>query len=319
MGSLLIIGEHRRGELRPVTLELAAAAHGLKQAGDRVVLALVGRAVEALVPAHGLAGVDEVVLVDAPVDDFDPVVAAAAVRALIAAHAPELVLVPHSVDSYGYAASLAATEGLGFATDVFRIEREDGDWVATRGGYGQKVAVDLDFPGRERILLAVRPGVFKPDEAAAAPALSRLDLSSAAAGCTPVRYVELPAGDDIDITTVDFILSVGRGIGEEANLPRFRELAGQVGATLCCSRPVADSGWLPKSRQVGQSGKTANACKLYLAFGISGAIQHLAGMKHVETIVAVNTDPQASIFNVAKFGIVGDVFEVADALEAEFS
>jgi len=319
MATLLVIGEHRRGELRPVSLELVAAAHALRTDGDRVVLALIGRDTRALVPAQGCAGVDEVVLVAVPVDDFDPDLSAAAVRALIAAHQPGLVLVPHSVDSYGYAATLAARDQLGFATDVFRIEREDGGWVATRGGYGQKVAVEVDFPGRDCVLLAVRPGVYKPDESAANPPISELALPGAQPGGTPLRYLEQSGGDDIDITTVEFILSVGRGVGEEANLPRFRELAGKVGATLCCSRPIADSGWLPKSRQVGQSGKTASACKLYLALGISGAIQHLAGMKHVETIVAVNTDPQASIFNVAKYGIVGDIFELADALEAEFS
>lgn len=319
MGTLLVIAEHRRGELRPVTLELVAAAHALRAEGDRLVLALIGRDTRPLIPAQGCAGVDEVVLVSAPVDDFDPDLSAAAVRALIAAHRPGLVLVPHSVDSYGYAATLAAREQLGFATDVFRIERDADGWVATRGGYGQKVAVEVDFPGRSCVLLAVRPGVYKPDEAPASPTVSEFALADVTAGGTPLRYLEQAGGDDIDITTVEFILSVGRGVGEEASLPRFRELASKVGATLCCSRPIADSGWLPKSRQVGQSGKTASACKLYLALGISGAIQHLAGMKHVETIVAVNTDPQASIFNVAKYGIVGDIFELADALEDEFN
>jgi electron transfer flavoprotein alpha subunit len=99
---------------------------------------------------------------------------------------------------------------------------------------------------------------------------------------------------------------------------QFKELADALGATLGCSRPIADSGWLPKSRQVGQSGKTAGACKFYLAMGISGAIQHLAGMKHVGTIVAVNTDAEASIFSVAKYGIVGDVFEIAEELRSHF-
>jgi electron transfer flavoprotein alpha subunit len=318
MANLLVIAEHRRGELRPVTLELVAAAQSLRAPEDRLMLAVIGRGAAALVPAAGLSGVDEVLLVPAEVDDFDPDISAATVSALIAAHQPALVLLPHSVDSYAYAATLAAREGLGFATDVFRIERDAEGWIATRGGYGQKVAVELDFPGRSCVMLAVRPGVYKPDEAPASPPVSTFPAPSLAPRGKPLRYIEQGGADDVDITTVEFILSVGRGIGDEANLPRFRELAEAVGATLCCSRPIADSGWLPKSRQVGQSGKTASACKLYLALGISGAIQHLAGMKHVETIVAVNTDPQASIFNVAKFGIVGDIFELADALEEEF-
>jgi electron transfer flavoprotein alpha subunit len=113
-------------------------------------------------------------------------------------------------------------------------------------------------------------------------------------------------------------LTIGRGIGEEANVAQFKELADAVGATLGCSRPIADAGWLPKSRQVGQSGKTASACKLYIAMGVSGAIQHLAGMKHVATIVAVNSDAGASIFSVAKYGIVGDIFEIAEELRGHF-
>ena len=106
---------------------------------------------------------------------------------------------------------------------------------------------------------------------------------------TAREFIELSAGDDVDMTAAEFILTIGRGIGEEAKVAQFRELADAVGATLGCSRPIADAGWLPKSRQVGQSGKTASACKLYIAMGVSGAIQHLAGMKHVATIVAVNT------------------------------
>ena len=128
----------------------------------------------------------------------------------------------------------------------------------------------------------------------------------------------MSAGDDVDMTAAEFILTIGRGIGEEAKIPQFRELADAVGATLGCSRPIADAGWLPKSRQVGQSGKTASACKLYIAMGVSGAIQHLAGMKHVSTIVAVNSDAEASIFGVAKYGIVGDIFEIADELRKLF-
>src|SRR6202034_4865413 len=132
------------------------------------------------------------------------------------------------------------------------------------------------------------------------------------------EFIEMSSADDVDMTTAEFILAIGRGIGEQANVEQFRELAEKVGATLGCSRPIADAGWLPKSRQIGQSGKTASACKLYVAMGISGAIQHLAGMKHVSTIVAVNSDAEASIFGVAKYGIVGDIFEIADELRKLF-
>jgi electron transfer flavoprotein alpha subunit len=190
----------------------------------------------------------------------------------------------------------------------------DGELLATRGGYGQKVNVEVDFPGRDVALLAIRGGAFKAPEQTASPRVTACDappLESRAAGRA---FIELSAGDDVDMAAAEFILTVGRGVGEEAKIPQFRELADAIGATLGCSRPIADAGWLPKSRQVGQSGKTASACKLYIAMGVSGAIQHLAGMKHVATIVAVNSDAEASIFGVAKYGIVGDIFEIAEEL-----
>jgi electron transfer flavoprotein alpha subunit len=207
---------------------------------------------------------------------------------------------------------------LGFATDVFKAERIDGELVATRGGYGQKVNVEVDFPGRATVLLCVRGNVFKAPEQSASPRVTPFEAPPVESRSKGREFIELSAGDDVDMTAAEFILTIGRGIGEESKVPQFRELADAVGATLGCSRPIADAGWLPKSRQVGQSGKTASACKLYIAMGVSGAIQHLAGMKHVGTIVAVNTDAEASIFGVAKYGIVGDIFEVADELRKLF-
>jgi electron transfer flavoprotein alpha subunit len=229
-----------------------------------------------------------------------------------------VVLVPNSVDSFGYAAALAAKLGLGFATDVYDIRRIDGELVATRGGYGQKVSVEVDFPGRSTVLLALRGGSFKAPEQSGAPRVTVFEAPSVDGRSQTREFIELPATDDVDMSGAEFILTIGRGLGEEANVAQFRELADAIGATLGCSRPIADAGWLPKSRQVGQSGKTASACKLYIAMGVSGAIQHLAGMKHVSTIVAVNSDAGASIFGVAKYGIVGDIFEVAAELRRQF-
>ena len=318
MSGALIIAEQRRGELRPVSLELIGAAQGLRRAGDEVAVALLAEAPERHVEALKLAGVDEIVTVKVPAAEFDPDTFEAAIGALIAERRPDVVLVAHSVDSFGYAAALAARLGLGFATDVFKMERIDGELVATRGGYGQKVNVEVDFPGRSTVLLAVRGNMFKPPEAAASPKVTAFAAPAAPSRSLAREFIELSAGDDIDMTAAEFILTVGRGIGEEAKVAQFRELADAIGATLGCSRPIADAGWLPKSRQVGQSGKTASACKLYIAMGVSGAIQHLAGMKHVATIVAVNSDAEASIFGVAKYGIVGDVFEIAEELRRCF-
>jgi electron transfer flavoprotein alpha subunit len=318
MNGILVIAEQRRGELRPISLELLSAAQGLRRAGDEVAVAVLSDSPERFVGPLSLAGVDEIVTVKTAVAEFDPDIFESAVGALIAQRTPDVVLVAHSVDSFGYAAALAARLGLGFATDVFDAQRVDGELIATRGGYGQKVNVEVDFPGRSTVLLAIRGNVFKAPESAGTPKVTAFDAPAAQSRATGREFIELSAGDDVDMTAAEFILTVGRGIGEEAKIPQFRELAEAVGATLGCSRPIADAGWLPKSRQVGQSGKTASACKLYVAMGVSGAIQHLAGMKHVSTIVAVNTDAEASIFAVAKYGIVGDIFEIAEELRKHF-
>jgi electron transfer flavoprotein alpha subunit len=318
MSGILVIAEQRRGELRPISLELLGAAASLRRDGDEVAVAILSDSPQRWVESLSVAGVDEIVTVKVGAAEFDPDTFESAVGALIAQRSPDVVLVAHSVDSFGYAAALAARLGLGFATDVFGAQRIDGELVATRGGYGQKVSVDVDFPGRRTVLLAIRGNVFKAPERAGSPRITAFDPPPLQSRAKAREFIELSAGDDVDMGAAEFILSIGRGIGEEAKVPQFRELADAVGATLGCSRPIADAGWLPKSRQVGQSGKTASACKLYIAMGVSGAIQHLAGMKHVGTIVAVNTDAEASIFSVAKYGIVGDIFEIADELRKLF-
>ena len=320
MSGMLVIAEQRRGELRPQTFELMAAAQVLRRDGEEVSVVIIAPAPDAFVAAVGIAGVDEIVTIKVAAAEFDPDTFEAALGALISARKPDVVLVPHSVDSFGYAAALAATLGLGFATDVFDVRYVDGELVATRGGYGQKVAVEVDFPGRSTVLLAVRGNAFKAAEqgSAGTPRVTAFEAPATASRSKARDFIELPAGDDVDMTGAEFILTIGRGIGEEAKVAQFRELADAIGATLGCSRPIADAGWLPKSRQVGQSGKTASACKLYIAMGVSGAIQHLAGMKHVSTVIAVNSDPGASIFSVAKYGIVGDIFEVAEELRKCF-
>lgn len=320
MKTILVIAEHRRNELRPVTLELIAAAKGLKQAADdQVVVAVIGSEASGFVPALSVTGVDEIVTVAAPTDEFDPDIFEAAATALIAARQPSVVLLPHTVDGLGYAATLASKHGYGFASDVFIAEYQGSDLIATRGGYNQKVNVEVDFPGKQTVVLALRASVFKPLEGAATPALSNFDLPAVQSRSKNRDFIEQGGSNDIDITTAEFIMSIGRGIGEETNVEQFRELAETAGATLCCSRPIADAGWLPKSRQVGQSGKVVSACKLYVALGVSGSIQHMAGMKHVPTIVAVNTDPGASIFTIAKYGIVGDIFDIEEEMSSQLA
>ena len=316
MSGILIIAEHRRGELRPVTFELIGAAQA--SARRPVTVAVISDDPAKLTNSLEVAGVDAIVTVTVAAHEFEPDTYEAVARALIEARKPELVLVPHSIDSFGYAAALAARGGYGFATDVFRFEYQDGNLIATRGGYGQKVNVEVDFPGRDVVVLALRGNVFKPLEGTVSPPVVDFPAPPVRSRVVSREFIEMSSADDVDMTTAEFILAIGRGIGEQSNVEQFRELAEKIGATLGCSRPIADAGWLPKSRQVGQSGKTASACKLYVAMGISGAIQHLAGMKHVSTIVAVNADPNASIFSIARYGIVGDIFEISDALREHF-
>jgi electron transfer flavoprotein alpha subunit len=318
MSGILVIAEQRRGELRPVSLELIGAAQALKRDGDSVSVAVLAPSPASLTAPLKLAGVDEIIAVKVASPEFDPDTFESAVGALIGERKPGVVLVAHSVDSFGYAAALAAKLGLGFATDVFKVERDGGELVATRGGYGQKVNVEVDFPGRSTVLLAIRANVYKSPEEPASPKVVEFTAPATDSRSKGGEFVELAANDDVDMAQAEFILTIGRGIGEEAKIVQFKDLADAIGATLGCSRPIADAGWLPKSRQVGQSGKTASACKLYIAMGVSGAIQHLAGMKHVATIVAVNSDAEASIFGVAKYGIVGDIFEIAEELRSLF-
>lgn len=315
MSDILVIAEHRQGELRPVSLELVAAAK--EAGGSSVTVALIGANAADLAGAVSVEGVDEIVTVATPSANFQPDEWKAAVEALIEARSPSLVLLPHSVDSWGFAPALGATGKYGFTTDVFGIVNDGGEWVVTRAMYKEKVNAEIDFPGKSTVVVTVRGGTWKPAEGSSSPAVSSLD-ASAAANTQHVEFIEPPATGDVDITQAEFMLSIGRGIAEEDNVEQFSELADAVGATLGCSRPIADSGWLPKSRQVGQSGKVVAACKVYVAMGISGSVQHQAGMKHVENIIAVNTDPEASIFSIARYGINADIFDIAEELITHF-
>jgi electron transfer flavoprotein alpha subunit len=214
----------------------------------------------------------------------------------------------------GFAPALAAKLGIGFASDVFGLRRDGDGLVAERSFYGSKVNAEVEFPGHDRVLLMIRPTSWPPAEGDGAAVEAELEVSISGSRARHLDFEEVGASGDVDITAADFLLSVGRGVGEKENLGQFEGLADKMGATLSVSRPLVDQGWMPSTRQVGQSGKTVKP-KVYLALGISGAVQHLAGMKTSDTIIAVNTDPEAAIFNVAHYGAVADLFEVAEELE----
>jgi electron transfer flavoprotein alpha subunit len=318
MSGVLVIAEARRGELRDVSLELIRAAASVKEAaGGRLSVAVIASEPDALAGELALDGVDEILTVRTPTEHFEAHVAEQAARAVVAELQPALVLLAHSIDAMGFGPALAARDGLGFASDVMEVGWNDGP-IARRGAYGDKLVAELDFPDRERTLLMVRPGAYEPADGQAAPEVREVAVQFETADI-PTEHVEFreAAVGDVDITKADFLLSVGRGVEDKDSLPQLEQLAERMGATLSVSRPLVDAGWMSNARQVGQSGKTVKP-KVYLALGISGAVQHLAGMSKAETIIAVNSDPEAPIFGVAHFGAVADLFDVADELERQF-
>jgi electron transfer flavoprotein alpha subunit len=259
-------------------------------------------------------GVDEVVTISTPTEHFEAHIAADALRGLIEREQPSLVLLTHSVDSMGFAPAVAVAVGAGFASDALSVAWEDGP-VVTRGAYGDKLIAEVDFPGKATVIVMIRPGAYAPEPLSQAKIPVRaLDLPLGEPRSEHREFIE-PTTGDVDITKAEFLLSIGRGVEDQENVARFEALAERLGATLSSSRPLVDAGWMPSGRQVGQSGKTVKP-RLYVALGISGAVQHLAGIRGAETIVAVNRDPNAPIFKVADYGAVADLFEVADELEA---
>jgi electron transfer flavoprotein alpha subunit len=317
MSGILVVAETRRDELRSVTLELIGAALELKDAaGGRVTVAIVDADPSSFTGALAVSGVDEILTVTTPTPSFEAHVAQQVLGALVEAEQPDVVLLGHTIDSMGFGPAVAARKGLGFASDVTAVSWDAGP-VAIRGAYGGKLVAELDFPGRERTLLMLRAGAFEPAEAdGAAVGVRAVDVAFDAAPTEHLDYREAATGD-VDITKAEFLVSIGRGIEDKDNVAQFEDLADKLGATLSVSRPLVDAGWVSNARQVGQSGKTVQP-KVYLALGISGAVQHLAGMQKADTIIAVNTDPEAPIFSVAHYGAVADLFDVAEALEQHF-
>ncbi len=321
MAGILVVAEQLDGAVRDISGELIGAAASVKdQIGGPLKVLVIGADTDSLAKAVNLDGVDEVLTITTPSDHFDPLIYEEAICKVGADSKPSAILVGHTASGMAYGAAVGARLGSGFASDVFILGMDGNELIATRSAYGNKVEMELGFSGKGVVVLTLRGATFIPPEGAGSATVTPvdLDISSIEGISAHVEYQEAPPSD-IDINKADFILSVGRGIQDKDNLPRFAELADKVGATFGCSRPIVDSGWLPKPHQVGQSGKVASNCQLYFALGISGAVQHLFGMKHVDTIIAVNTDPEAPIFNVATYGTTVDLFELTDALERHFN
>jgi electron transfer flavoprotein alpha subunit len=312
VSGVLVVAEARRGELRDVTFELIGAARGL----GSVSVAVIDHDPSRYRDRLAVDGVDSVLAVTTPQEHFEPHIAQRGLEALIEQEQPSVVLLGHTIDSLGFAPAVAVRGEHGFASDVTRVSSDGGDLVVVRSAYGGKLEAELDFPGRDTVLLLLRAGTFEPAAAGGgSPEWCEVTVELGEPHSEHVDFREVATGD-VDITKADFLLSVGRGIEDKDNLEQFEELAERMGAILSVSRPLVDAGWVSNARQVGQSGKTVKP-KVYLALGISGAVQHLAGMKNADTIIAVNSDPEAPIFNVAHYGVVADLFDIAGQLEQQ--
>jgi electron transfer flavoprotein alpha subunit len=254
MSGLLVIAEHRQSELTPASLECITAARQLKvEKNQPLMVALLASDLDKYSDQLNLEGVDEIIRITTPDDEFQTDIYETSISALINERKPALVLVPHSVDAWSYAPVIAVRGKFGFATDVFGIRYEDDELVATRAAYAEKIHMELDFPNKDTVLLTVRGNMFKSAEGNGNAELTVFAMPESEVRTQYVAYIEPEAGGDVDITQAEFMLSIGRGIDDEDNVEEFLELADLMGFTLGCSRPVADSGWLPKSRQVGQS------------------------------------------------------------------
>jgi len=312
-GEIFVLVEQLQGRLTEATFEALAAARPLAAAlGVETVAVLPGAANAGLAAELGAA--DRVLhLADPRLDAYSPDAYESALRAVLADRSPRLILVPNTTVGMDLAAGLAGLLDLPLAAYCLSLGVDGTAVIAKCQVYGGKIVAAVAFPDRGVVSLV--PGSFAAAEGRKSGQSQIETIGPSDATSVRVRLLDYAVAEtaDVDITKQPILVSVGRGIGGPENLPLAEELATALGGVVSASRPVTDSGWLPKSRQVGKSGLTVKP-KLYLAIGISGAPEHLQGMKDSELIVAVNSDAGAPIFGVAHYGIVGDVLDVAPAL-----
>jgi electron transfer flavoprotein alpha subunit len=312
---ILVVAEQQNGKLNRASWEAIAAA---QQMGGEITIAVLGAGVAGVARELAAAQAKEIVTIEQPaLDPYTPDGFTAALQEAIGQLSPQLVLLPHTYQTRDFAPKLAARLERAIVTDVTAIKKAGAEVTFVRPMFQGKLTADVAPQGPPPHFVTFQIGAFRADQAVrgASPAPTR--ALSVAVDAAAIREKPEPpfqqAKQAVDLTQAERIVSVGRGIKEQANIRIAEELARAIGAELAASRPICDAGWLPMERQVGSSGQTV-APKLYLALGISGAIQHLVGMKGASTIVAINKDPDAPIFEVADYGIVGDLFEVVPAL-----
>jgi len=312
MGNILIVAEMQGGKIRECSYELVTLARSL---GGTVKSVVIGSGVGAVAAAFASKGGGETFVADAPglanynVDGWNK-----AIRAAVTASAADIVLLSNTPIGWDVSPRIAAGLDAAFVSDCFNAKMEGGKLVAFRRVFNGKLDAQLTCePGKA--VLTMQPGCKEPFSGSSDGKTTPLavDLSG-----VRVKFVEIKQAQatGIDLTKAEIVVSGGRGVGAPEKFPEvIKPLADALGGAMGASRPVVDAGWLPHAHQVGSSGQVVTP-KLYIACGISGAIQHLVGMKNSNYIIAINKDADAPIFEVANLGVVGDLFEVVPALTA---
>jgi electron transfer flavoprotein alpha subunit len=318
--SILVVLEQQAGQWHRMSWETLAAAQQLGAAlGEPVEAAIAGKGIGALANEAAAKKLAKVWAVEHDLlDSYTADGYTAALEQLVRKTQPKLVLFPHTYQVRDFAPKLATRFSQVLVSDVIAARVESGALTLVRQFFQGKLSGDMRVSGAGPIFASLQAGAWRADSLESGSAAAEAFAPMLDAGQIRQKP-EAPfreAARAVDLTAAEIIVSVGRGIREQSNLPVVEDLAQAFGAELAASRPICDAGWLPMERQVGSSGQTV-APKLYIAVGISGAIQHLVGMKGAKTIVAINKDSNAPIFEVADYGIVGDLFEVAPALAAE--
>ncbi len=313
--NVLIVAEQKNGKLANVSYELIAAA---KKSGGTIMTVCLAESAEGMAAELAARGGGKVLAISNPALKFySDDIYAKVISAVIKKYQPQLVLGPATFYGKALFARLAALNTGAMASDITDLKSEEGKIVITRPSYGGNVLVDLTNAENRIFFATIRPKVYEESKDGPGEVIKESIEPSLFTGKGMVKEMIAESGQSISLTEADTIVTAGRGVRGPENLPLVKELADSLGAAFGASRAIVDAGWIAYSHQIGQTGKTVNP-KLYIAVGISGAIQHLVGMQSSKTIVAINRDKDAPIFNIASFGIVGDLFEIVPALTAKF-
>jgi electron transfer flavoprotein alpha subunit len=317
---ILVIAEQREGKLNRASWEAVAAAQQLGS-GMPIKTAVLGGTTGNVATDLSAASVAEVLVVEnASLEPYTPDGFVMALQGLIEQQKPQFVVLAHTYQARDFAPMLAARLRKALITDITGVKGSGAGATFTRPMFQGKLTAEVKPQGDAPHLLSFQIGAFRADAAQRGSSAAQVTKVTVNLDASKIRQKpEAPfqeAKAAVDLSQAERIVAVGRGIKSQENLALAEKLAKALGAEVAASRPICDNGWLPMERQIGSSGQTV-APKLYVALGISGAIQHLVGMKGSRTIVAVNKDADAPIFEVADYGIVGDLFEIAPALTTE--